>query len=78
MLRFAETFPNFEIVQTLSGQLGWSHVIHLIAVSDALAREFYARMCITERWSARTQPAEDPGDALRADRDLPKAGRSWR
>lgn len=54
MLRFAETVPNFEIVQTLSGQLGWSHVIHLVAVSDALAREFYARMCITERWSART------------------------
>ena len=54
MLRFAETFPDFQIVQTLSGQLGWSHVIHLIPVTDPLAREFYARMCITERWSVRT------------------------
>lgn len=54
MLRFAETFPDFQIVQTLSGQLGWSHMTHLVTVPDALAREFYARMCVTERWSART------------------------
>jgi predicted nuclease of restriction endonuclease-like (RecB) superfamily len=54
MLRFAETFPEMEIVQTLSGQLGWSHLTQLIFVSDPIAREFYARMCITERWSVRT------------------------
>ncbi|HEX6371185.1 MAG TPA: PDDEXK nuclease domain-containing protein [Longimicrobium sp.] len=54
MLRFAEVFPDFEIVQSLTGQLGWTHVTHLIYVTDPLAREFYARMCITERWSART------------------------
>lgn len=54
MLRFAELFPDFKIVQTLSGQLSWSHVNQLIYVPDALAREFYARMCVTERWSART------------------------
>lgn len=54
MLRFAEVFPTHEIVQTLSGQLGWSHVNQLVYVADPLAREFYARMCITERWSART------------------------
>ncbi len=54
MLRFAETFSDPQIVQTLSGQLGWSQVTHLIAVADPIAREFYARMCITERWSART------------------------
>ncbi|HEU0300898.1 MAG TPA: DUF1016 N-terminal domain-containing protein, partial [Longimicrobium sp.] len=54
MLRFAEAFPDFQIVQTLSGQLGWSHVNQLISISDPLAREFYARMCVTERWSVRT------------------------
>jgi len=54
MLRFAETFPELEIVQTLSGQLGWSHLTQLIFVPDPIAREFYARMCITERWSVRT------------------------
>lgn len=54
MLRFAETFPDFEIVQPLAGQLGWTHVTHLIYVADPIAREFYTRMCITERWSRRT------------------------
>lgn len=54
MLRFAETFPDFQIVQSLAGQLGWTHLTHLFYVSDPLAREFYARMCVTERWSART------------------------
>jgi predicted nuclease of restriction endonuclease-like (RecB) superfamily len=54
MLRFAEVFPDFQIVQTLSGKLSWSHVNQLIYIGDPLAREFYARMCITERWSART------------------------
>jgi predicted nuclease of restriction endonuclease-like (RecB) superfamily len=54
MVRFAEVFPDFEIVQTLSGQLSWSQVNQLIFVQDPLAREFYARMCVTERWSART------------------------
>jgi predicted nuclease of restriction endonuclease-like (RecB) superfamily len=54
MLRFAETFPNFKIVQTVSGQLSWSHVTELIYVPDPLAREFYAQMCAMERWSVRT------------------------
>lgn len=54
MLRFAENFRNFEIVQTLSGQLSWSHVTVLIYVPDQLAREFYAHMCVAERWSVRT------------------------
>jgi predicted nuclease of restriction endonuclease-like (RecB) superfamily len=54
MLRFAEVFPDFEIVQSVAGQLGWTHVSHLIYVEDPLAREFYARMSVAERWSART------------------------
>ncbi|WP_420128998.1 PDDEXK nuclease domain-containing protein [Longimicrobium sp.] len=54
MLRFAEVFPDFGIVQSLAGQLGWTHVSHLIYVEDPLAREFYARMSVAERWSART------------------------
>lgn len=54
MLRFAETFPDLQIVQPLAGQLGWTHVTQLIYVEDPLAREFYTRMCIMERWSRRT------------------------
>jgi predicted nuclease of restriction endonuclease-like (RecB) superfamily len=53
MLRFSETFPDFRIVQTLSGQLSWSHVTLLIYVPEQLAREFYAQMCCAERWSVR-------------------------
>jgi predicted nuclease of restriction endonuclease-like (RecB) superfamily len=54
MLRFAETFPDLQIVQPLAGQLGWTHVTQLIYLDDPLAREFYTRMCIMERWSRRT------------------------
>jgi predicted nuclease of restriction endonuclease-like (RecB) superfamily len=54
MVRFAELFPKFKIVQTLSAQLGWSHFGLLLAVNDSLAREFYAEMCRVERWSVRT------------------------
>jgi predicted nuclease of restriction endonuclease-like (RecB) superfamily len=54
MLRFAETFPDPQIVQPLAGQLGWTHITQLIYVEDPPAREFYTRMCIMERWSRRT------------------------
>jgi predicted nuclease of restriction endonuclease-like (RecB) superfamily len=54
MLRFAETYPDPEIVQPLAGQLGWTHVTQLIYVANPVAREFYTRMCVMERWSRRT------------------------
>lgn len=54
MLRFAEAYPSFEIVQPMAGQLGWTHFTQLIYVADPVAREFYTRMCIMERWSRRT------------------------
>jgi hypothetical protein len=54
MVRFAEAFPNHEIVQTLSAQLGWSHFTEIISLSDPLKRDFYAEMCRLERWSVRT------------------------
>ncbi len=53
MLRFAETFPDAEIVSTLSRQLAWSHFLELIYLKDPLARDFYAQMCAQERWSVR-------------------------
>lgn len=54
MLRFAETFPDEEIAQTLSAQLSWSHFVELIPIEDRLKRDFYAEMCRLERWSVRT------------------------
>lgn len=53
MLRFAETFPQGEIVSTLSRQLGWSHFKEIIYQKDSLQRDFYAEMCRIERWSVR-------------------------
>ncbi|HEU4562733.1 MAG TPA: PDDEXK nuclease domain-containing protein [Longimicrobium sp.] len=54
MVRFAEVFPDLDVVQSLIGQLGWTHFLHIIALNDPLKREFYAEMCRAERWSTRT------------------------
>jgi hypothetical protein len=54
MVQFAETFPEEQIVVTLSRQLGWSHFIAIIPLDDNLKRDFYAEMCRIERWSVRT------------------------
>ncbi|MCI0524829.1 MAG: PDDEXK nuclease domain-containing protein [Acidobacteria bacterium] len=54
MIRFAEVFPDPQIVQTLSAQLGWSHFLEIIYQKDDLKRDFYAEMCRIERWSVRT------------------------
>jgi len=53
MIKFFEAFPDFEIVATLSPQLGWSHFIELIPITDPLKREFYAALCSSEQWSVR-------------------------
>lgn len=52
-IRFAEVFPDLEIVSTLSRQLGWSHFLDIIYLKDPLQRDFYAEMCRIERWSVR-------------------------
>jgi predicted nuclease of restriction endonuclease-like (RecB) superfamily len=54
MVRFAEIFPDPQIVSALRSQLGWSHFRQLIAIDDPIKRDFYAEMCRVERWSTRT------------------------
>ncbi len=54
MIRFAEMFPNEQIVYALRTQLSWTHFRELIAIDDPLKRGFYAEMCRAERWSTRT------------------------
>ena len=54
MIRFAEAFPDREIVYALSRQLSWIHLRRLIYLDDPLKREFYAEMCRVERWNTRT------------------------
>jgi len=61
MIRFAEAFPDREIVLGLSRQLGWSHFVEIIPLKTDLHREFYAEMCRVERWSVRTLRAKVGG-----------------
>ena len=53
MIRFAEVFPDREIVSALLTQLGWTHFVFLLSMEDPLERDFYAEMCRIERWSTR-------------------------
>lgn len=53
-LRFAETFPEPEIVSALRRQLSWTHFKNLIYLDDSVKREFYQAMAVQERWSTRT------------------------
>lgn len=54
MVRFAETFPDKQIVHALSAQLSWTHLRRIIYLDDPLKRDFYAEMCRLERWNTRT------------------------
>jgi hypothetical protein len=54
MARFAEAFPDQQIVYALSRQLTWTHFRRIIYLQEPLQREFYAEMCRVERWSTRT------------------------
>jgi len=54
MVRFAEVFPDEQIVSALRTQLGWTHFRMIIPMEDELKRDFYAEMCRMERWSTRT------------------------
>jgi predicted nuclease of restriction endonuclease-like (RecB) superfamily len=54
MVKFAQQFPQAEIVATLSQTLSWSHFCELLPLAEPLQREFYAELCRVERWSVRT------------------------
>lgn len=54
MVRFVEVFPDIQIVQSLIGQLSWTHFQKIIYLDDPLKRDFYAEMCRVENWNTRT------------------------
>jgi predicted nuclease of restriction endonuclease-like (RecB) superfamily len=54
MIRFAEAFPDEEIVSALRRQLSWTHFKQIMYLDDPLKRDFYAEMCRIECWSTRT------------------------
>jgi len=53
-LRFAETFPDEEIVYALRSQLSWTHFRSIMYIEDELKRNFYIEMCKLNKWSTRT------------------------
>lgn len=53
MVRFAEVFPDEQIVYALSRQLTWTHFRALLYLERPLQRDFYAEMCRVEGWSTR-------------------------
>ncbi|TAE19262.1 MAG: DUF1016 domain-containing protein [Bacteroidetes bacterium] len=46
-------YLKYPIVQTLSGQLSWSHYVSLLSIHDDLERSFYEKQCILEGWGVR-------------------------
>lgn len=54
MIRFAEVFPDEQILQTLCAKLSWSHFRQVISLDDSLKRDFYTELCRIESWSVRT------------------------
>ena len=53
MVQFAQAFPDTEIVASLMRQLSWTLFLQLLPLKTEPARHFYARQCMTERWSVR-------------------------
>lgn len=52
-IRFAEVFPEEQIVYALRIQLSWTHIRMIMFLEDPLKREFYIEMCKLEKWSSR-------------------------
>jgi predicted nuclease of restriction endonuclease-like (RecB) superfamily len=44
---------KYQKFQTVSGELSWSHYVELLGIGDDLARSFYEKQCLNERWSVR-------------------------
>lgn len=44
MMKFAQLFPDLQIVSPLSTKLSWSHFVEVLPLKDELKREFYLTM----------------------------------
>ncbi|HEU4622309.1 MAG TPA: PDDEXK nuclease domain-containing protein [Burkholderiaceae bacterium] len=54
MMRFAEAFPDEQIVSAAQRQLSWTHFKTLIYIDNPLKRDFYLQVSQQEGWSTRT------------------------
>jgi len=53
MIKFAELFPDIEILATLSQELTWSHIIELLPLKSDEARIYYAQDVLNRRYGVR-------------------------
>ncbi|WP_417942667.1 PDDEXK nuclease domain-containing protein [Flavobacterium sp. RS13.1] len=53
LFQIRQFYIKFQNIQTLSGQLAWSHYIEILKSSNDLELGFYAKQCQHERWSVR-------------------------
>jgi DUF1016 N-terminal domain len=53
LFQIREFYLRFPKIQTLSGQLSWSHYTEIIKEDNGLAIAFYIKQCERENWSVR-------------------------
>src|SRR3989338_2470984 len=46
-------YEKYPKSQTLSDQLSWSHYVELLSLEEDMARAFYEKQCLHEKWSVR-------------------------
>jgi len=51
-------YVRFQKIQTVSGQLTWSHYLELLKCDDPLELQFYMKECIKEAWNVRELNAQ--------------------
>lgn len=53
VFNFRRFYLKYPKIQTVAGFLSWSHIVALLHVEDDLARSFYEKECIANKWSKR-------------------------
>lgn len=53
LYQMRQFYLKYPILQTVSGELTWSHYVELLTISDDLARNFYQKQTLIEGWSIR-------------------------
>lgn len=53
VFQIRQFYLKFQNIQTLSGQLTWSHYTEILKANNDLELSFYSKQCQHERWSVR-------------------------
>ena len=61
MMKFAQMFPDLQILTPLVTKLSWTHFLIVMPLKDELQREFYLTMAASEGWSKRTLQSKIDG-----------------